>query len=776
MALESQLAHRNLSQTALPYKSYVSPTDSDPFFASGSADILTSSRGYFERRPGFATALESSITTFNSPQRIKTWNRWDGTFIVMLSNINGSNQAEVWKFVVGTDSSFVKLFTDTGSATPHDYVVSNNTIYFGNGNTNRKWDPVNGVTNWGITAPAAAPTLSTDPVYCGTASGTNWTNATNAQGTINQTYAVYNNTAQDNLKCTNFGVTVPAGAQITGVIVNVTGHSPDTTTANRQIDVGLTIDGSTLAGTRKTANTLNLGTDTTVQLGGSGDLWGNTSLTTGNVTGSTFGVLIRDSDTTAAELDIDAVSMAVYWTANTGINSQVGWKHQLCYGNSATGHVSSPSPTSQSTGVVSNASVGVNLVASTDAQVNQIRDFRSTDGGGGNYLEISGSPYTNTTQTIYDTTTDAALNNNSLAPIPTYNDPPPAWKAVVYWHGRVWGIDGTTKNRSWFTGLEEINIGVPEESVPSGTSGNQWNFDEQLTGQAALEQVLLEFCAGKIYQITGDTRDTFRRTLLSNKRGTRNHATIATLGSMSAWLDTANQIWATDGSQLNEIGEDIRPDLLSVTPANCASTFHVAGNFHWFVFSTGAKLFVYDMDTDNWMPPWSVAATAIHSGETAAGTYDLLAAIGGKIYKLNTSAFNDAGTTYTWKAITSNFNLVPDFGRRFSALAVGMYDEPSRLGEPSIIGIESNRSNVASSMQILVDDDPTSSSSTWTDITKDTATPEVALKRNQGTVLFQLVWRLIRFTGRRMAVYLTGANADQADKVYTMFLAYEQRR
>lgn len=780
MPVESQLAHRNIPFPALPYKSYVSPTDSEPFFCPGSADILTSVKGYFERRPGFATSLEGTPTTFNSVKRIFTWNRWDGTFIYMVSNVNGSNQAEVWKMINGTDAAFVKIFTDTGSATPHDYVVSNNQVYFGNGSTNRKWDPTNGLSNWGITAPANAVTLSTDPVYAGAGAGTNWTNPGNATGKPDQAYAVFNTTSQDKLKLTTYGLAIPAGANITGFIVNVTGHGLSTTSTERGVDVGITTDGSTVAGSAKTANALNLGTDTTVQLGGSGDLWGNTSISISQAQASTFGVIISKSTSTANEIDIDAASIVVYWTATNGVNAQTGWTYQECYGNSATAHVSSPSPISNSTGTVSGTSVGVKVTASADAQVNQIHVFRTTDGGGGNFFEISGSPFANSSTTVYDTTTDAALDvqTANIAPIPTFNDPPPAWLGVTYWVGRVWGIDGSVKTKVWFTGLEEINIGVNEECVPSGADGNFWSFNQQAIGLAAIgDQYLLVFCGGVIHYLSGDTRDTFRRRVLSNRRGTRNLATIATNGTMAAWLDSSKQIWATDGQQLQEPGQDIRTDLKTVTPANCSSTFHVSGEFHWFVFSTGTQIFVYDMDTDMWMPPWSVATTCIYSGETSAGNYDLLAAIGGQIYKLTPGTFNDAGTTFQWKAILSNFNLVPDYGKRFSFGALGMYDEPSRLGQPDMIATESNLADSIATVKILIDDDPTNASVTWKDITTESATQITsALQRTQGTQLFQSVWRIGKFTGRRMAVYFTGQNKDRADKIYTAFLTYRQQR
>ncbi len=61
----------------------------------------------------------------------------------------------------------------------------------------------------------------------GSASGTNWTGTTNTASSDNS-YAAYNNTAQDYLKLTNFGFTtsdVPSNATITGISASIEGNA-----------------------------------------------------------------------------------------------------------------------------------------------------------------------------------------------------------------------------------------------------------------------------------------------------------------------------------------------------------------------------------------------------------------------------------------------------------------------------------------------------------------------------------------------------------------------
>src|SRR6266851_4947058 len=115
MAQESQLAHRVLSNLALPYITNISPASTEPRYTSGSTDILTSINGYAERRPGFAASVEPVPTAFHNLQRLFTWDRFDGTFFVMFCDINTSGFAQVFKMQVGLDPSAISIYTDTAA-------------------------------------------------------------------------------------------------------------------------------------------------------------------------------------------------------------------------------------------------------------------------------------------------------------------------------------------------------------------------------------------------------------------------------------------------------------------------------------------------------------------------------------------------------------------------------------------------------------------------------------------------------------------------------------
>jgi hypothetical protein len=948
-----QYAHRNLRNLNLPYVTNVSPIDTEAKFVSGSTDLLTSINGFCERRPGFATVVGSN--TFNDIQRVFTWDRTDGTFYIVVCDMTSVSVPQVWSLQSGIANAFTLLYSDTtGFGLPFDFVVSNNTLYFSNGHVSKKWDPLNGVSNWGIAVGSVASSVN---AFVGTGAdggGPNpWLNPTRFQGapdalytTVALTAAAHGNISSNNLNGTNYGFALAATDVVVGIQVDITGFIDF---AGFGTEALLLQFGGGAIGTQKP---IGFSTSaTTITLGGPSDLWG-TTITASMVNSASFGVLVGagvgngSGSPVTRNFSVDAAKITVYKLGGPAIavsgaagtfTATAGYQYVFCYGNSNTGHISSPSPVSANTGVFTlKANVAVTLTASTDSQVNQIRLFRTTDGGGGIYYELPTSPYPNSTGAVNDAAADTALNVLSIAPTSTFNDPPTPFVGMVYFSGRIWGFTG---NKVWFSGLEEINQGVPEESFPSGLAGNFWAFDEPVTGLAVAggvnNQILAIFCGGRLYGITGNTLDTFRRFNISQRRGCRNRTTITMLGGMVSWLDSSNQVWASDGNSLQEMSQDIRPDLVGINPAICSATFHISGRFHWyvlsingksnfipasasadrassgtvawssignifvadniyasvtltsqvshllqaqpnpFVFASGATItgiqvdikgfqtnttgnqtltaqltkgllnpvgstrsfsmpasngfvtvggptdlwgttwsatdvgggagfsvdiqateaggvattfnvdyvqitlyfdakgdrsYVYDMDLNQWMPPWSFAANYIYSGEISAGNYVLLGPTDINLLQMNATAFNDNGTTYQPIGALGLLAVVPDYGKRFSYGALGVYDEPTRTGVPWIYQV-TNNAQTLSNFQFLADDDPVKG--TYTSIVANLQTPATVFKRNQGTFVTQNIYTTTSPVARWIAPKFTLANADQIDNVYELFMAYK---
>ncbi len=801
MPLESQLAHRNISNTNLPYKSNVSPTETDPCYIPGSFNVLTSITGFAERRPGFADTVESVETLFNNLQRLFTWDRFDGTFIEMAVDINASNQATVYKRVVGTDLSFILIYTDTGSATPFDFVVSNNAVYFSNGNVAKKWNPVNGVTNWGISAgsgtgggsiygPTGAGTGSDQATSGGTIAWANPGNiTTNDNNFATATVSAPVNPGSHFLQASNFGFAVAAGSTVTGIQVEIKGFQSSVNAENIEVQLSRGL-GSGIGNVKfipwPTSNSF-------VSLGDTSDLWG-WSPTIADVNSTPFGCIIfANTNAATATFSVDFVRITVFATtgsvvtlSGTGVTANIGYQFVYCYGNSNSGHISSPTPPSN---VVkpANQQMNIPLVASGDPQVNQIHVFRSTDSvaagfNAGVYFEIPTSPYPNTTATVVDVALDTSLLVSSVAPLPGFNDPPTPFRQPVYFAGRVWGF---FNNQVFYSGLEETLVGVPEESFVSGLGGNFFNFDEPVQALAVagtgLGQTLMIYCGGRVYGIAGNTLDTFRKFLISNRRGCRNLTCVSSLGGMVAWLDSSMQVWATDGNSLQELSIDIRPDLAVQTQVGASMTFHVSGKYHWLVLAFEHLMYVYDMDSEQWMPPWTVASNYVYSGETSAGVYELLLAtyqginlppLTNKALKLSPTAHNDDGSPYVFVLQTTLFSVVPNFGKRFSYAGMGTYDEPSRTGYPTNIHVDSNAVTLKD-VALCSDDDPFNASTPYVSVFGNAVSPTVAYNRLQGVNLVQHPFPMTRPEARWIGIKITGQTADDDLKVYTFFLSYK---
>lgn len=170
--------------------------------------------------------------------------------------------------------------------------------------------------NWFGTAPTT--TTYTSFTVPTAAAGTNWTTPTNVYAS-DDSRAVYATTAQDNLKITGFGFSIPSTATVLGVIVKVEGNGTDATAANRSIELGMTKDGTTLSGSRLASQNLNQTTDTTLTFGSSSNLF-STTLTAAEVNTSTWGILLRAANANAGARNIDQVTVQVIYTNQDAID------------------------------------------------------------------------------------------------------------------------------------------------------------------------------------------------------------------------------------------------------------------------------------------------------------------------------------------------------------------------------------------------------------------------------------------------------------------------
>lgn len=407
-------------------------------------------------------------------------------------------------------------------------------------------------------------------------------------------------------------------------------------------------------------------------------------------------------------------------TTGTGISLFAGRFYRITYCNSSTGHESSASDLSPCTGTTTNKTNTIAVVASTDTQVDQIRVYATTDGGSTNptdMREVSGSPFANATATVNEATADTALSTRT-APGTTSNDPPTASSKLIAYAGRIFSAANAT---TYYSGNEELPAnGVPEECWPSGLDGNFKAWPGEVTSQRPLANGVAVFTRAKIWQIQGTQRDNFIFSGLLDRRGAISHNATAGLGNSVGWLDTASQVWL-DGQ---EVGFDIRNDIKTIDHSQAYMAIHIQGRFHWLTLLDGAngKLYLYDMDTQQWMPPkvLPAAASALTSGESASSTVSLTVALGkSTLYKMNATSYNDGGATYSPVAI---MNLL-------------------RLGEPDGpfegVAVETD-SHTNSDVSYLVDDDPTAAGATFTSMIVNSSEP---IRRANGVNLVKKLYK-----------------------------------
>lgn len=161
------LQHHYISNPALEYYPNASITSTDPCFVAGS-NVRTSMKEFFERRNGFSVYCSASFTFSAAIAQFFTWRRWTGASITLSASYfemysiidTTAITSKVYKRRIGTDTDPILIHTDSTTAQPFTFVVSNDFVFFGDGVDMKKYDGTT-VTNWGITAPSSAVTVTT---------------------------------------------------------------------------------------------------------------------------------------------------------------------------------------------------------------------------------------------------------------------------------------------------------------------------------------------------------------------------------------------------------------------------------------------------------------------------------------------------------------------------------------------------------------------------------------------------------------------------------------
>jgi hypothetical protein len=510
-------------------------------------------------------------------------------------------------------------------------------------------------------------------------------------------------TVTDLLNATNFGFALSTANTISGILIEIKGVG-NAQPAGASLTVSIVTNGVN-SGTPKTGIVLN-NTDTFISLGSSADLWGG-SFSAGDINNVNFGISIQgtNSGSGTGQWSVDFVRITVFGTGGPTIavsgaagtfSATAGYKYVFAYGNSASGTISNSTPPSASTGIFTNKlNVSIALTASTDPQVNQIRLFRTKDGGS-TFFELPTSPYSNTSTSVLDNAPDSSLNLFSFFLVsPSFeNSPPPAGLINLTYHlNRIWGSVG---NFVFYAGGPDTLLGNGNEAFPPE---NVFSFPSPVKKLVPISNGLLVFTTDDTWIVVGTTTSTFYSMIYQEGLGILSWNALDISGSNIFIYTSDKQFLVGTASGLNEIGFAIGDQLeANYNP----STVYVAS----LISGTRDKAVFIEDGIGNWFrcnwnqppeggPAWSPqasivgGASAVVSVETSPGVHQLFVGQNnGTVLVRNLSTFTDNGSNYS----------------AFLTIGSLVLAQPGQLAEVSSINLELQKVGSVPSVGILLDE------------------------------------------------------------------------
>ena len=364
--------------------------------------------------------------------------------------------------------------------------------------------------------------------------------------------------------------------------------------------------------------------------------------------------------TTVSKWGITAPSTAATLSFSAGSLSPLsGYQYGYVFKNSTTGHVSTMSPASASTGKQTSKNIGVSGDRSTDAQVDKIDIYRTDDGGTDFFFlaEINNPP--SGTWSYTDSTPDTGLNDDIVAPTAHANDPPPSGISLVKFHmGRMWVASG---NILYFAGGPDTTNGVPEEAFPPS---NKLTFPDQITALASTSLGLLVFTVDDAYIVLGSDTASFYSKKWQQNFGVASQNCVAQDGDLIFVFTSKGQLFQID-TQLTEIGFPIRAQLGAYTPANVYMTLHRSGGDEGLFVSNGSTdVWRYSVAMGSWSPVAQPVGgvNCISSIEVSTGNSRLMmgrTAGSGYILNRDTTVFSDDGTAFSANVVVGSLIVAP---------------------------------------------------------------------------------------------------------------------
>lgn len=363
----------------------------------------------------------------------------------------------------------------------------------------------------------------------------------------------------------------------------------------------------------------------------------------------------------------DTTDNTVKWLNDGPLSpaSTLPWVWAYAYKNSVTGNVSSASPVSTPITQTLNNYEIIQGQSSTDPQVDTVVLYRSVQGGSTATLlfldEIPNIP--GKMWVYFDNTPDTGLDNELLANISPFGNPPPVGLVKMTYHlGRIWGV---VNNSVYFSAGPDSTDGNGNEQFPPA---NVFVFPDEVNRLWATSQGLFVFTVADVYLISGITTSTFFSVPFLYGVGLQNYNAWAVNGATVYIFSSDYQLLSMDmSSGVSEVGFPIGDQFIQMSTAGLTTsiynpntarlTWHIAG-------SPDKGLYVSDFNTGwfrlyptpapetglTWAPFAAIVngVSQVQSVETSPGIHNLLIAphTSGPILMRNSSVFTDNGLTY----------------------------------------------------------------------------------------------------------------------------------
>lgn len=682
-------------------------------------------QGILQRRRGY-TLFTSLPPHFGDPFTLGYSFRSEnkGLRSVVFSSISDVH-------ALGEDGSTIldPIFFPTNGAAAPRMVLSRDYGYFYDtiAADNKKWDGTTGagnLTNTGIDV-SNVLLFTVGPNSPGTVgqsgSGTAWINTANATGSCDGTFAscqLTPHTSSQTLVLTNF--LFPAGPltgqKIQGISVNITwsrggfANRFASWRANLTFDGGITFPSISHVGG-------NLGSISgTATLGGPSDLWG-TDPSPNAVEASTFGVGItfsNQSSTATSTLNIDCITVLFTLAPSaitvgtpsaaggTNVNLLNGRTYFYAFQNANTGHVSSLSPASLSTGPVTGNSIPLtNIPTSLDPQVTNTLILATADGNDQTTLFLLDTLPAGTssyTDNIPDNISNTFTSGITLLTNPLYldtdqagvihgianNNRPPAITFPTKHKGRIYGAIGRalffSKNLDETTTANGLITSKWEEAWPAT---NQFDISEQaetIQGILSDGETLWVATERAIRRIIGDSPSNFQKPEIQfNEVGLLNQEVWKVVfmegqpvGTM--WLTPDFRVIASDFNTYLDVGTPIQDVLNSINPA-AAGTAHACyvnkgpADYYMLYIPTGSNTLpdtccVYNLRSKKWFiwTPTDQVTASLFLIDGSGQARWLFATLAGPLYEwLSGSTQDRLGNTPVTYPVTLQTTWL-DFG------------------------------------------------------------------------------------------------------------------